>query len=292
MKISILIPAYKESKTIGKCLDSIIKQNLPDCEIIVSSPDEPTRKVVKKYQKKYKNLKLIRDEGKGKPAALNILFKEAKGDVLVLTDADVVLGKNSIKNLLKHFKDKQIGAVCGKVVYKTPKNSLFWEWSKLSEKFFDKLRGIQDKNNELWHPSGNLYAIKNGIVEKIPPNSLSDDAVIGYLVKSKGYLIKYEPKAEVYVKFPLTISDFIKQKSRTRAGFLQIKKWFGFKSRGLTTEILFGVRDLLKTYSIKKIHKMFFVVLVYLISWLNAYWIFWRKKGFEEVWIRAETTKH
>ncbi|MGC8993683.1 MAG: glycosyltransferase, partial [Candidatus Aenigmatarchaeota archaeon] len=117
------------------------------------------------------------------------------------------------------------------------------------------------------------------------------DALIGYLIKSKGYLIKYEPRAKVYVKFPSTISDFIKQKSRTRAGILQLKKFFGFRGREITNEISIGIKDLFKAYGIIKIHKMLLIGLIYLISWLRAYWFIFKEKKFEEIWQRIETTK-
>lgn len=248
--------------------------------------------MINQYTKKYKQIKLVRDPGKGKPTALNLLFKKAKGRLLVLTDGDVILGKNSINFLLKHFKNPRIGAVSAKVVYLIQKGSLFYEWAKLSEKIFDKIRKSQDKRNELWHPTGYLYAIRNGLVKQIPSNALSDDAVIGYLIKSQGYIIKYEPRAKVYVKFPTTISDFIKQKSRTRAGFLQLKKWFGFRARKISTEISIGIKDLFKTYGIKKIHKMLLVSLIYLIAWLRAYWLIFTEKPLEKIWERIETTKY
>ncbi|MEM5874531.1 MAG: glycosyltransferase [Candidatus Aenigmatarchaeota archaeon] len=289
--LSIGITAFKEEISISKCLNSILSQNLRNYEIIVSCPDKPTANIVKQYMKKYRQIKLIRDPGKGKPTALNLLFKKVKGKFLVLTDGDVILGKNSISFLLKHFKNPKVAAVSGNVVYRISKDSLFYEWAKLSEKVFDKMRKSQDKKNELWHPTGYLYAIRNGLVKQIPPNALSDDALIGYLIKSKGYLIKYEPKAKVYVKFPSTITDFIKQKSRTRAGFLQLKKWFGFEARKISTEISIGVKDLFKAYGMRKFCKMIFVGLIYLLAWLRAYWLIFREKPFEKIWERTETTK-
>lgn len=274
MKISILVTTYEESEMINKCLDSITSQSLPDrYEILVSSPDKPTINAVKKYQKKHKNIKLIRDPGKGKPLALNILFKKARGDILVLTDGDVVLGKNSIKNLLRHFKNKKTGAVSGRAIYEIPEDSLFFEWAKFSERFLDKMRKINSKRGELYHPTGYLYAIRNNIVERIPENSFSDDAVIGYLIASKGYSIDYESKSKVYVKFPLTVTDFIKQKSRTKAGFLQLKEWSNFEERNIFGELSFGVKDLFKFYGIYKLHKMFLVGVIYFLSWLKAYQI-------------------
>jgi cellulose synthase/poly-beta-1,6-N-acetylglucosamine synthase-like glycosyltransferase len=291
INLSIIVTAFKEEKTIGKAIKQIISQLPKSSEILVIAPDEPTLSVAKKLSKKDKRIKILKDPGRGKPTALNLGFKEAKGKILILTDGDVLVGKNSIKFLLKHFENPKVGAVSGKVIYQISKNFLFYEWAKLSEKVFDKMRKIQDKKNELWHPTGYLYAIRNGLVKKIPSNVLSDDALIGYMIKSKGYLIKYEPKAKVYVKFPTSISDFIKQKSRTRAGFLQIKRWFGFEGRKISSEISIGSKDLFKIYGIRKFHKMLIVSFVYIISWLRAYWLIFRRKSFEKIWERIETTK-
>lgn len=288
--ISIIVTAYKEPN-LSKCLDSILNQKLPkNYEILVVSPDKETIAIAKKYQKKNKRIKIIKDPGKGKPTALNLAFKHAKGKILVLTDGDVILGKNSIPSLLKHFKDPKVGAVSGQVIYTISKDTLFYEWAKLSGKVFHEQRTQQAKQGTLMHPTGYLYAIRSSIVKSIPENTLSDDAVIGYLIKSKGYTIAYEPKAKVYVKFPTSVSDFIKQKSRTRAGFLQMKNWFGTSVRSMGTEISFGFKELIKAYGFK-LHKMILLSLIYLLAWFRAYWLFYRKMPFEKVWQRIESTK-
>ncbi|MEM5832400.1 MAG: glycosyltransferase [Candidatus Aenigmatarchaeota archaeon] len=291
MRYSAIITAYKEEKTVGKVIEEFLKQLPKNSEIILVAPDEDTLNVGRKFSLIDKRVRIIKDSGKGKPNALNLAFKNAKGDILVLTDGDVVIGKNSIKPLLSHFRNSKVGAVSGRVVYLIKKDSLFYEWAKLSEKVFDSLRKKQDREGRLFHPTGYLYAIRNGLVREIYPNCLSDDALIGFLIKSKGYLIKYEPKAKVYVKFPLTFKDFIKQKSRTRAGFLQIKKIFGKNVRSISSEISLGFKDLIRIYGFSKIHKMFLVGLLYLISWLRAYWLIYKQKPFEKIWERIESTK-
>lgn len=291
MRITIVVTAFKE-KMIEKCLNSILNQKLHEkFEILVVTPDNQTANIVKRIMKKYKKVKLIKDPGRGKPIALNLIFKKVRKKILVLTDGDVVLERNSINYLIEHFKDSNVGAVSGRVIYRISRNSLFYEWAKLSEKIFDRIRKFQDKEGKLWHPTGYLYAIRSGIVSQIPPNALADDALIGYLIKSKGYLIRYEPRAKVYVKFPSKIRDFLNQKSRTRAGFLQLKRWFGLQTRRMTIEISFGFKELLKIYGIKKIHKMMLVGMIYLISWLRAYWLIFKKESFEKIWVRIDTTK-
>jgi hypothetical protein len=51
------------------------------------------------------------------------------------------------------------------------------------------------------------------------------------------------------------------------------------------------LKDLFRAYGIKKLHKMLIVSFVYLISWLRAYWLVFRRKSFEKIWERIETAR-
>ena len=136
MSISVILTAFREERTIGKALNELRNQLPKNPEILVISPDNPTISEARKIAKLDKRIRILRDPGEGKPTALNIGFKKVRGKILILTDGDVIIGENSIKFLLKHFGDPRVGAVSSKVVYQISKNSLFYEWAKLSEKVF------------------------------------------------------------------------------------------------------------------------------------------------------------
>ena len=130
--LSIIITSYKEEKTIGKAVKSFLNQKIPEkFEVLVFSPDKGTRDAVLKVAKRNKKVKHFYDSGKGKPSALNLAFKKAKGNILVLTDGDVYVDKNSVKELLKKFKDKNVGAVTGRPVAVNSKNDKYSYWSHL-----------------------------------------------------------------------------------------------------------------------------------------------------------------
>src|SRR3990167_5285514 len=126
--ISIIVTAFKEEKTIGKCVESILSQNLKEkYEIIVACPDEETKKIALSY----KGVKHFQDPGKGKSFALNLLFKKVKGDILIFTDGDVYLGKNAINEIIEKFQDPKVGFVGGRVVSQNEKTSMLGYWSHL-----------------------------------------------------------------------------------------------------------------------------------------------------------------
>ena len=96
--ISIVITSFKEPKTIGKAIESFLNQQIKEkYEILVCAPDKETLDVARKYSQKNKKVKIFKDPGKGKMFALNLLFKKIKSEILVFSDGDVFVQKNSFK---------------------------------------------------------------------------------------------------------------------------------------------------------------------------------------------------
>src|SRR5579864_5150477 len=88
--VSCILTAYKEFRTVGRAIEALLEQNWPcDYEILVVCPDEATAAVVKTYRQRSPRVFLLTDEGKGKPAALNLALTQVRGDICVFTDGDV-----------------------------------------------------------------------------------------------------------------------------------------------------------------------------------------------------------
>lgn len=119
--VSVIIPAYNESLSIERCLDSIRRSTYRKFEIIVHndhSTDE-TAKIVRNYQKKYPklNLRLInRQHNSGKAEGVNYSIKRwSKGDLIMTLDADCVIHRRAIKKAVDHFDDETIAGVAANV---------------------------------------------------------------------------------------------------------------------------------------------------------------------------------
>jgi len=287
--ISIIITGYKEPKTIGRSIESFQKQEIKEkYEIIVIAPDKETLNVAKKY----KNIRIYRDIGKGKPTALNLAFKKAKGDILVLTDGDVYVSDNSINELLENFKDN-IGAVSGHPVSLNDKNTFLGYVSHLLTFMADKIRKKLISKNKFIVCTGYLYAIKKDIVKEIPENILSDDAYISRFIANKNYKIEYAENALVYVKYPDNLNDWIKQKRRSTGGYEQLKKYFDEKSMRSFTQEASGIFSIfLYPKNLKELYWTKKLVFLRLYLWfLIFYDTYIKKKKFEETWVRIESTK-
>ena len=295
--LSIIITAFKEPKTITRAIEAFLNQKIKDgFEILVVCPDEETQQAVLKYARKNSRIRFIKDKGQGKPKALNLAFNQAQGDILVLSDGDVYVGENSVSTLIKPFDDPKIGAVSGRPISLNSRDILFGFWSHLLTNAGAHLERLnRARQRKFIACSGYLYAIRKGIVQKIPEKVLSDDVIISHIIWQKGYKIVYSPEAKVYVKYPSNFRDWLIQKRRSAGGYMQINKYFKNppRMRSFSREIISGT---FKALSYPKTLKEFWWTLLLFFARLYLWIIIlWdqriRKPCFEEMWKRVESTK-
>ena len=226
--ISIIITSWKEPKTIGKCIKCIVDKKYSglneDFEVIQVSPDKETLEAglytAKKLHLNNKEFIQIQDPRKGKPSALKLAFKKARGDIWILTDGDTYFEKNAVKYLLEPFKNSKVGGVSGRPAAMNKKNSMFGYWGHLLSDAAHHRRIITMNkkesnyylsNQEFFPMSGYIMAVRNFNFD-IPPNVLSDDAYLSYSIRNIGKEIAYAPLAKCYVKYPTNLKDYYKQK--------------------------------------------------------------------------------
>jgi len=117
--VSIVICTHNRAKTLEKyILNSIQKLNYNNFEVIVvdDASTDNTNAVLKSYQNKIKNLKLIRNNKmKGLCYVRNLGIKYSQGEIIAFTDDDCYVDKNWIKELVKTYKkNSKIVCVGGK----------------------------------------------------------------------------------------------------------------------------------------------------------------------------------
>lgn len=90
MKFSVIIPVYKAENTLNRCVDSLLKQNRTDTEIILvndGSPDS-SGEICRKYADSCPNVKYIEKENGGVSTARNVGLRAASGDYVLFVDSD------------------------------------------------------------------------------------------------------------------------------------------------------------------------------------------------------------
>ena len=225
--ISILIAAYNEELVIENKIKSILSSSYPEekMEIIIGTDQcsDRTNEIVEQYVYKIENLYHIPfNERSGKIKIINSLYDRAKGDVLILTDANVIFTEDTVSQMTHHFANCDIGLVDSHM-----KNFGMNETGiSIPEKSYISIEG-QLKNAEglLWGtmmgPFGGCFAIRKALFTKVPETYLVDDFFLNMCVLEKGKICINEPKAIVYEDVSNDLKTEFKRKIRISAGNFQ-----------------------------------------------------------------------
>ena len=120
MKLSIIIPVFNEEKTILQILERVKKANIPVVHEIIIVDDGSTDTTREKL-KKIKDVKIIlQKKNQGKGAAVKTGIKNAKGDYVLIQDADLEYNPKQIKNLLKPILESKAEVVYGTRLNRMP----------------------------------------------------------------------------------------------------------------------------------------------------------------------------
>lgn len=120
-KVSIVIAARNEEKSIDKCLKSILKSNYPTklYEIIVVNDHSEDETVSKVKTFESENVRLLNlDIGKGKKSALEAGIEVASGELIVCTDADCIVPKDWLMTIVSFFEHNHPKCIAAPIAYK------------------------------------------------------------------------------------------------------------------------------------------------------------------------------
>lgn len=112
MKLSIIIPVYNSEQYIGRCLNSILNQNLPldDYEVIIinDGSSDNSLQIANVFAKQYKNVKVYGQSNKGQGVARNKGMEKALGDYIMFIDSDDYLVHNVLNDMLSRVEDNNV----------------------------------------------------------------------------------------------------------------------------------------------------------------------------------------
>ena len=220
-RLTVIITAYREADTLGRALDAFLPQLPPDAELLVVTPDPETCAVAEDYAARYANVRHLLDPQQGKPTALLQGLRAAAGEIVILSDGDVRVAADALAPLLAPFADEEVGAVTGRPLSTNSRQSKLGYWSYFLTYSAHQLRLQRDRDNKFLLCSGYLFAFRRALITDLPPDALAEDAVISHRIAQAGYRIRYAPAARVWVNYPTTYADWLRQKVRSAGGYAQ-----------------------------------------------------------------------
>ncbi|MFH0863676.1 MAG: glycosyltransferase [Candidatus Gottesmanbacteria bacterium] len=196
---SLIFTLKNEEKNIYKLLESIVKQTVKPDEIIIcdAGSTDNTLEILENFKKSNPNLmiSIIKEKGVNRSKGRNEAIKQAKGVVIIVTDAGCVPDENWIKNIIEPFNDINIDVVAG--YYKPITKTIF---QKCLACYTSVMEDKVDPNNFL--PSSRSIAFKKTAWEKVGgyPEKLDycEDLVFAVNLKKAGLKFQFKQDAIVY----------------------------------------------------------------------------------------------
>ncbi|MEP3225151.1 MAG: glycosyltransferase family 2 protein [Parasphingorhabdus sp.] len=117
MKVSVVIPTYNEERYIEGCLRSLLASDTEDFSteflVIDGMSNDGTRTIVKQLSEEFPTIRLIDNEARNKPAALNLGIEHALGDILIRVDAHAIYDRAYVSRTVYHIQNNDADNVGG-----------------------------------------------------------------------------------------------------------------------------------------------------------------------------------
>jgi len=226
-KISIIIPAYNEEKVIKNTIEGLLETKYPKKEIIFVD-DGSTDKTLSIASQFKEQIQVLHKENGGKASALNYGLVYSTGEIIVIVDADTIIGRNSLKEIVKGFEmNEHVAAVAGNIKVR---NRVNWITKCQALEYITGIQIVRrafDVFGSITIVPGALGAFKKSLL--IEAGAYGKETIVEdfdqtiKLLKA-GLITQGSSKATAYTEAPNTFKDFFAQRKRWYRGNMQVLK--------------------------------------------------------------------
>ncbi|TES53597.1 glycosyltransferase family 2 protein [Halalkalibacterium halodurans] len=225
--VTVMVVAHNEEKVIAKKLHNIIELDYPKdkIEFLIASDNstDKTNEIVRKFISEYKEYSIRLYEvksRKGKTNAQNEAHKTVTSEYLVMTDANSMMDKNSVKELVATFTSDDIAYVSGRLLITNKDVS---DVSNSEASYWDSdlaIREIEGRLHSITAGNGALYACRTKNYYDFNPINCHDASMpLYYSLEGKRAICNHD--AIAYEKAGEVIEDEFGRKVRMNRTILK-----------------------------------------------------------------------
>jgi cellulose synthase/poly-beta-1,6-N-acetylglucosamine synthase-like glycosyltransferase len=217
--LSLLIAAHNEEASIEARIRNALAMDYPKekLEIIVASDGstDATSSIARRYADQ--GVRVLEFSRRGKSAVLNLAIPQARGELVLLSDANTHTSHDAARHMARWFVDPGIGAVCGRLLLIDPQqgnnvDSLYWKYETF-------LKNRESKLGALLGSNGAIYTLRKVHFDPIPDQILIDDFVIPLQARLRsGCAIVYDAKATAHEESAADMRAEFRRRTRIGTG--------------------------------------------------------------------------
>ena len=219
-EVTLVIPAYNEEDYIKdkalNCLDLDYPKSKLRVLFITDGSTDKTQGILESVE----GVEVIHENRRaGKSAAENRAIRFVKTPVVIFCDANTMLNRESIRELVKHYADEEVGGVSGekRISLESQSNvsgageGMYWKYESFLKRLDSELYTVVGA-------AGELISFRTELVEDLEEDTILDDFIQSLRICQKGYRVVYEPKAYAVEMASENVKEELKRKIRIAAG--------------------------------------------------------------------------
>lgn len=222
-EVTLFIAAYNEKDYVKTKMQNSYELEYPKEKLnivwVTDGSDDGTQELLKGYE----NTTVYHlDARNGKIGAMNRGMEFVNTPIVIFSDANTMLGAESVRRIVNQFANKTVGCVSGekRIINKESDvasgagEGLYWKYESTLKKWDAELYSVVGA-------AGELFAIRTSLYRHVEKDTLLDDFVISLRVAQDGYTIQYDPEAYAIETASANVKEELKRKIRIAAGGIQ-----------------------------------------------------------------------
>jgi len=222
-EVTLLIAAYNEKDNVDAKVKNSLELDYPKDKLkivwVTDGSDDGTPELLQQYPE----VTVHHLPGRaGKIEAMNRGVNLSTTPVVIFSDANTMLGKESVRRIVHLFANPEVGCVSGeKRIFSNEKDTaagagegLYWKYESFQKRLDARLYSVVGA-------AGELFAIRRELYSEVENDTLLDDFIISLRIAMRGFVTQYDPDACAYETSSVNVKEELKRKIRIAAGGFQ-----------------------------------------------------------------------
>jgi biofilm PGA synthesis N-glycosyltransferase PgaC len=222
-EMTLIVSAYNEGSIIEQKIRNSLDLDYPSEKLrlifVTDGSEDATPAIISRY---HRILLLHQDERKGKLSAMNRAIKFVDTPYIIFSDANTLLNRTSVREIVKHYANPRVGAVAGekKIISKEKDKAvaagegIYWKYESL-------LKRLDSEFYSVVGAAGELFSIRTSLFQEVPADTIIEDFVQSLQLCMNGWQVRYEPNAYATESASSSMQEEQKRKVRIAAGAFQ-----------------------------------------------------------------------
>lgn len=174
--VSVVLSVYNEEAVIREKIENFLLLDYPPelLEFVIVSDQcaDRTEEIISSFDCSRIRL-LVQEKRSGKTLNLNRGVAQARGEVVIFTDANSMFDRGAVRKLVRHFADPRVGLVSGRSIYLDSSNGSE-ELGGAYRKYEEMIKEAESAVTSIVGADGAIYALRRSLYEPLRPEYIND----------------------------------------------------------------------------------------------------------------------